>query len=82
MITGKELIALGCKSGKWFPEAIAHINANNLSNDEILEYVKKFERLQRLSHMLRLCHSIEILEQSLKMRMPMLIAYSLQWMFL
>jgi len=48
MITGKELIALGCKSGKWFPEAIAHINANNLSNDEILEYVKKFEEAPKI----------------------------------
>lgn len=48
MITGKELIALGCKSGKWFPEAIAHINANNLTNDEILEYVKKFEEAPKI----------------------------------
>lgn len=41
-ITGKELIALGFKSGKWFPEAIAHINTNQLKGDAMLDYLEQY----------------------------------------
>ncbi|MCG1035042.1 RtcB family protein [Polaribacter sargassicola] len=42
-ITGKEIIALGFKSGKWFPEAIAHINANELSETDMIAYLEQFK---------------------------------------
>ena len=35
VITGKELIEMGFKSGKWFPEAIEYINGNDLSEEEM-----------------------------------------------
>ncbi|WP_116790064.1 RtcB family protein [Flavobacterium psychrotrophum] len=41
-ITGTELIALGYKPGKWFAEALAHINENNLSEDEMSIYLEQF----------------------------------------
>ncbi|WP_430906048.1 RtcB family protein [Maribacter sp. 2-571] len=41
-ITGKTLIALGFKSGKWFPEAIAHINTNQLEEAAMLAYLEQF----------------------------------------
>ena len=40
MITGNELIELGFKPSKWFKDAIEHINKNNLTGDEISNYVK------------------------------------------
>ncbi|RZS99483.1 RtcB family protein [Aquimarina brevivitae] len=43
MITGKTLIDLGFKSGKWFPEAIAHINAQQLQGKEMLNYLEQFK---------------------------------------
>lgn len=39
MITGKYLIALGFKPGKWFAEAIDHINSNNLEGDALASYL-------------------------------------------
>lgn len=42
-ITGKELIAWGYKPGKWFPEALEHINKNELSKSEILKYLEQFK---------------------------------------
>lgn len=41
-ITGKEIIALGFRSGKWFPEALAHINDNQLNETEMLAYLEQF----------------------------------------
>lgn len=41
-ITGKNLIRLGFKSGKWFPEALDHINSNRLEGDEMLGYLEQF----------------------------------------
>ncbi|WP_439129522.1 RtcB family protein [Polaribacter sp.] len=41
--TGKEIIALGYKPGKWFLEAIAHINDNKLSEQETIVYLKQFK---------------------------------------
>jgi len=43
MITGKTLIDLGFRSGKWFPEAIAHINENELSGAAMLSYLEQFK---------------------------------------
>lgn len=42
-ITGKEIIALGFKPGKWFPEAITHINANELSETDMIGYLEQFK---------------------------------------
>lgn len=41
-ITGKTLINLGFTSGKWFPEAIDHVNKNQLSTDAMLAYLEQF----------------------------------------
>ena len=42
-ITGKEIIALGFKSAKWFPEAIEYINKNELSKEEMINYLEQFK---------------------------------------
>lgn len=42
-LSGKEIIDLGFKPGKWFPEAIDHINKNQLSKEEIITYLEKFK---------------------------------------
>lgn len=42
-ITGKDIIELGFKPGKWFPEAIEYINTNELSALEINTYLKQFK---------------------------------------
>ncbi len=42
-ITGKTFIEMGFKSGKWFPEAIAYINDNDLSEDEMVSYLEQFK---------------------------------------
>ncbi len=39
MVTGKDLLDLGFKSGKWFKEALEHINANSLAGNELLAYL-------------------------------------------
>ena len=41
--TGKELIAMGFKSGKWFKEAIAHINKSQLEGDALNTYLEQFK---------------------------------------
>lgn len=44
MIDGKTIVALGFKSGKWFPEAIEHINTHQLEGDEMLAYLEQFRK--------------------------------------
>jgi tRNA-splicing ligase RtcB len=39
MTTGKDLLDLGFKSGKWFKDALAHINANGLEGVALLAYL-------------------------------------------
>lgn len=39
VITGKDLIACGFKPGKWFAEAIAHINSNGLEGEAMTSYL-------------------------------------------
>ncbi|MGI4871205.1 MAG: RtcB family protein [Janthinobacterium lividum] len=39
MTTGKDLIDLGLRSGKWFKEALEHINAHHLEGAEMLAYL-------------------------------------------
>ncbi|MBC8084700.1 MAG: RtcB family protein [Hymenobacter sp.] len=39
MITGKDLVALGLPAGKWFKEALEHINAHNLEGATLLAYL-------------------------------------------
>jgi RNA-splicing ligase RtcB len=43
MITGKTLIDLGFRSGKWFPEAITHINENNLEGEAMTAYLEQYQ---------------------------------------
>ncbi|MGJ8664724.1 MAG: RtcB family protein [Patiriisocius sp.] len=42
-ITGKEIRALGFPPGAWYKEAIAHINENELSQDEMELYLEQFK---------------------------------------
>lgn len=42
-ITGKELIEMGFTSGKWFKEAIAHINENQLQGKALTNYLEQFK---------------------------------------
>ncbi|MDP5171564.1 MAG: RtcB family protein [Bacteroidia bacterium] len=39
MITGKDLIALGFKPGKWFKEVLDHANEHDLTDEELKSYV-------------------------------------------
>ncbi|WP_036158401.1 RtcB family protein [Maribacter forsetii] len=41
-ITGKELIDLGFRSGKWFPKAIEYINNNQLEEEAMLEFLEQY----------------------------------------
>lgn len=43
MITGKTLIDLGFRAGKWFPEAITHINENGLEGEAMLAYLEQYK---------------------------------------
>lgn len=42
-ITGNELIALGYRPGKWFAEALEHINNNNFDETQMMEYLEQFK---------------------------------------
>lgn len=42
IITGKTFVELGFRPGKWFAEAIEYCNENNLSGDELLQYLEQF----------------------------------------
>ncbi|MGB3799748.1 MAG: RtcB family protein [Lewinella sp.] len=42
-ITGNDLIKLGYRPGKWFGEALTHINANDLRDDELRSYLAATE---------------------------------------
>lgn len=42
-ISGKDIVNLGFKPAKWFSEAIAHINENDLSEIEMLAYLDQFK---------------------------------------
>ncbi|MDY8134629.1 RtcB family protein [Aquimarina sp. 2201CG5-10] len=42
-ITGKTLIDLGFRSGKWFPEAINHINTHQLQGEVMMNYLEQFK---------------------------------------
>ncbi len=50
MITGNELIALGYRPGKWFKDALNHINQNNLSSEKIAYYLKEVSPTQIFPH--------------------------------
>jgi len=41
-ITGKDLIEMGFKSGKWFPEALEYVNSKDLSNEQIIDYLEQY----------------------------------------
>ncbi len=38
-ITGKDIIELGYKPGKWFKEAISHVNTYQLRGEELIDYL-------------------------------------------
>ncbi|MBF9220703.1 RtcB family protein [Hymenobacter ruricola] len=39
MVTGKDLLELGLKPGKWFKDALEHINSNDLTGDALHAYL-------------------------------------------
>lgn len=42
-VTGNTLIKLGFRPGKWFSDALVHINSNELNEDEINAYLEQFQ---------------------------------------
>ena len=42
MLTGNDLIQLGFKPGKWFKEALDHLNATGLTGDELTAYLETY----------------------------------------
>ncbi|HLT34449.1 MAG TPA: RtcB family protein [Aquaticitalea sp.] len=42
-ISGKNLLDLGFRQGKWFKEAIEHINTNRLEDEEMRAYLEQFK---------------------------------------
>ena len=42
MLTGNDLIALGLRPGKYFKDALAHINAHDLEGEALEAYVAPF----------------------------------------
>lgn len=42
IITGKEIRALGYPPGAWYKDALAYINENGLSNEEMEKYLEQF----------------------------------------
>jgi RNA-splicing ligase RtcB len=48
MITGKDILDLGFKANRWFREAIAYANENNLSGDELVEYLHTFDEPEKI----------------------------------
>ena len=42
MTTGKDLLDLGFKSGKWFKEAFKHINAHTMTDAVIQSYLGRY----------------------------------------
>jgi RNA-splicing ligase RtcB len=45
-ITGHDLIEMGYRSGKWFREALAHVNAENLKGESLKAYLDNAEPKQ------------------------------------
>jgi len=39
MISGKTIIELGYRPGKWFKDAIPYANENNLEGEELIKYL-------------------------------------------
>lgn len=50
MITGNDIIALGYRPGKWFKDALDHINQNNLTSESITAYLKEVSPKQVYPH--------------------------------
>lgn len=43
-ITGQTLIEMGYKSGKWFKDALIHINENQLEGNALITYLEQFKQ--------------------------------------
>ncbi|MBD0401700.1 RtcB family protein [Flammeovirga sp. EKP202] len=48
MINGNTLIAMGYTPGKWFKEALEYINSNELSEEEMKDYLKQFKTTPKM----------------------------------
>lgn len=61
MITGKDLIGLGYKSGKWFKDAIAFANQNQLNGDALKNYLDSVSPKYIYPHAtpVPFCHNIK-----------------------
>ena len=49
-ITGNHLINLGYQQGKWFREALDHINKENISGDALVKYLESVKPMQVIPH--------------------------------
>ena len=49
-ITGKDLIGMGYRQGKWFKEALAHVNQERLTGEELKVYLDDAQPIQIPPH--------------------------------
>jgi RNA-splicing ligase RtcB len=49
-ITGHDLIEMGYRRGKWFKQALDHVNATNLTSDELKQYLDDNQPKQVYPH--------------------------------
>ena len=49
-ITGNDLIEMGYRAGKWFREALEHVNVENLSGEALKTYLDEAQPKQILPH--------------------------------
>lgn len=49
-ITGNDLIEMGYRSGKWFKEALVHVNAHELNGDALRAYLDEAQPVQIKPH--------------------------------
>ena len=49
MLTGKDLPGMGFKAGKWFKEALTHINAHGLAGEPMLVAPAEVQLGQRVA---------------------------------
>lgn len=49
-VTGKDLIGMGYRPGKWFGEALSYINLNDLNGQDLVAYLEKMDPKYILPH--------------------------------
>jgi tRNA-splicing ligase RtcB (3'-phosphate/5'-hydroxy nucleic acid ligase) len=58
--SGNDLLEMGYRSGKWFGQALEHINSKNLSGEELKSYLDAMEPKQIFPHQVAKSYHINI----------------------